>query len=117
LPKEGGIYYGEKGIILAPHMGGPRLIPESRMRGFAVPEPFLPRGIDHYQQWIRACKGGPKPSAGFDYAGPLTETILLGNVAARIGRRIFWDGPNFRITNVPDAEKYLKRQYRKGWML
>jgi len=117
LPKEGGIYYGEKGIILAPHMGGPRLIPESRMRGFVAPEPFLPRGIDHYRDWIRACKGGPKPSADFDYAGPLTETILLGNVAAHIGRRIFWDGPNFRITNVPDAEKYLKRQYRKGWTL
>ncbi len=117
LPDQGGLYYGEKGIILAPHMGGPRLIPELKMKGFKAPEPFLPRGIDHYQEWIRACKGGPKPSANFDYSGPLTETILLGNVATLVGEKLYWDGPNFKITNVPDAEKYLKREYREGWTL
>jgi predicted dehydrogenase len=116
LPGQGGLYYGEKGTIMAPHMGGPRLIPESKMRGFKV-EPFLPRGVDHYEEWIRACKGGPKPSASFDYSGPLSETILLGNVAARAGQRLFWDGPNFKVTNMPDAEKYLKRKYREGWSL
>ncbi|MCP4257434.1 MAG: Gfo/Idh/MocA family oxidoreductase [Planctomycetes bacterium] len=116
LPGQGGLYYGEKGTIMAPHMGGPRLIPESKMRGFKV-EPFLPRGVNHYQEWIRACKGGPKPSASFDYSGPLSETILLGNVAARAGQRLFWDGPNFKVTNMPDAEKYLKREYREGWSL
>jgi predicted dehydrogenase len=57
LPGQGGLYYGEKGTIMAPHMGGPRLIPDSKMRGFKAPEPFLGRGIDHYQEWIRACKG------------------------------------------------------------
>jgi predicted dehydrogenase len=116
LPGQGGLYYGEKGTLMATHMGGPRLIPESRMKGFKV-EPFLPRGVNHYQEWIRACKGGPKPSADFDYSGPLSETILLGNVAARAGRKLFWDGPNFKVTNVPDAEKYLKREYREGWSL
>jgi hypothetical protein len=97
-------------------MGGPRLIPESEMRGFKV-EQFLPRGVNHYEDWIRACKGGPKPSADFDYSGPLSETILLGNVAARAGGRIFWDGPNSKVTNMPEAEKFLKRQYREGWSL
>jgi predicted dehydrogenase len=116
LPGQGGLYYGEKGTIMAPHMGGPRLIPESKMKGFKV-EPFLPRGVNHYEEWIRACKGGPKPSASFDYSGPLSETILLGNVAARAGRKLFWDGPNFKVTNMPDAEKYLKREYREGWSL
>ncbi|NQT00844.1 MAG: Gfo/Idh/MocA family oxidoreductase [Planctomycetes bacterium] len=116
LPGQGGLYYGEKGTIMAPHMGGPRLIPESKMKGFKV-EPFLPRGVNHYQEWIRACKGGPKPSANFDYSGPLSETILLGNVAARAKQKLFWDGPNFRVTNMPDAEKYLKREYREGWSL
>ncbi|MBN1806911.1 MAG: Gfo/Idh/MocA family oxidoreductase [Sedimentisphaerales bacterium] len=116
LPGQGGVYYGEKGTLMAAHMAGARLIPESKMRGFKV-EPFLPRGIDHYQDWIRACKGGPKPSANFDYSGPLSETILLGNVAARAGGRIFWDGPNLKITNMPEAEKYLKREYREGWSL
>jgi len=116
LPGQGELYYGEKGTLMAPHMGGPRLIPESKMRGFKV-EPFLPRGVNHYQDWIRACKGGPKPSANFDYSGPLSETILLGNVAARAGKKLFWDGPNFKITNVSDGDKYLKREYREGWSL
>jgi len=117
LPGQGGLYYGEKGTIMAPHMGGPRLIPDSKMRGFKAPKPFLGRGIDHYQEWIRACKGGPKPLANFDYSGPLTETILLGNIAARAGRKLFWDGPNLKVTNAPEANEYLKREYREGWRL
>ncbi len=117
LPDQGGLYYGEKGTILAPHGGNPRLIPESKMKGFKLPEPSLPREVNHYQDWIRACKGGPKPLANFDYSGPLTETILLGNVAARAGQKLAWDGPNFKVTNLPEADKYLRRQYRQGWTL
>jgi len=117
LPDQGGLYYGEKGTILAPHMDGPRLIPESRMKGFKPPEQLFPRDVDHYQEWVRACKGGPKPKANFDYSGPLTETILLGNVAARAGEKLSWDGPNCKVTDVPEANKYLQRQYRKGWTL
>ncbi len=117
LPDQGGLYYGEKGTIMLPHMSSPRLIPESKMKDFKFPEPFLPRGISHYQQWIRACKGGPKPSADFDYSGPLTETILLGNLAARVAEKLDWDGPNCRVTNVPEANKYLQRTYRQGWSL
>jgi hypothetical protein len=98
-------------------MGDPRLIPESKMKGFKLPEPFLPRDVDHYQEWIRACKGGPKPLANFDYAGPLTETILLGNVAAWAGEKLNWDGPNCKITNIPEANEYLRRDYRQGWSL
>jgi predicted dehydrogenase len=117
LPDQGGLYYGEEGIILAPHMGGARLIPEAKMKGFKPPEPFLPRAPDHYQEWIRACKGGPKPLANFDYSGPLTETILLGNVAARAGQKLLWDGHNFKVTNMSDAERYLRRNYRDDWNL
>lgn len=117
LPDQGGLYYGEKGTILAPHMDGPRLIPESKMKGFKPPRQLFPRDVDHYQEWVRACKGGPKPKANFDYSGPLTETILLGNVAARAGEKLSWDGPNCKVTNVPEANKYLQRQYRKGWSL
>jgi hypothetical protein len=117
LPDQGGLYYGEKGTILAAHMGNPRLIPESEMKGFKMPEPFLGRGENHYQQWIKACKGGPKPTAGFDYSGPLSETILLGNVAALAGGKLFWDGPNMKVTNMPEANKHLKRDYRQGWKL
>jgi len=117
LPDQGGLYYGEKGTILAPHMGNPRLIPESKMKGLKMPEPFLGRGVNHYQDWIKACKGGPKPLANFDYAGPLSETILLGNVAALAGEKLHWDGPNLKVTNLPEVNKYLRRKYREGWIL
>jgi predicted dehydrogenase len=117
LPGQGGLYYGDKAVLLAPHMGNPRLLPESKMKGFELPEPFLPRDINHYQEWIRACKGGPKPSANFDYSGPLTETILLGNVAALAGRKLSWDGPKLKVTNMPEANEYLRRKYREGWSL
>ncbi|NIP28720.1 MAG: gfo/Idh/MocA family oxidoreductase, partial [Phycisphaerae bacterium] len=117
LPGQGGVYYGEKGTLVAPHMGTPRLIPESEMNGFKFPEPSLPRGVNHYQEWIRACKVGPKPSTNFDYSGPLTETILLGNIAALAGKKLLWDGPKLEVTNDAKANQYLKRKYRQGWTL
>ncbi len=121
LPGEGGLYYGQTGMILCPHMGGPRLIPEAKMKGFKAPEPFLPRArggaSDHYQQWIRACKGGPKPLSNFDYAGPMSEAVLLGNVAARAGQKLEWDGAAMKVTNLPEANQWLRRQYREGWSL
>ena len=117
LPGQGGLYYGDKGVILAPHGGGARLIPESRMKGFKAPEALFPRGVNHWQEWITACKGGPKPLANFDYSGPLTESILLGNVAARAGEKLDWDGPRMQVTNVSTANKYLRCDYRKGWTL
>jgi predicted dehydrogenase len=117
LPDQGGLYYGDKGTILAPHGGNPSLIPYSKMRDIKMPESFLSRGVNHYQDWVKACKGGPKPLSNFDYAGPLSETILLGNVAALAGEKIEWDGPNLKVTNRRQANKHLKRKYRKGWTL
>ena len=55
--------------------------------------------------------------SNFDYAGPLTETVLLGCVAMRARKRIEWDGTNMRVTNAPEANKFLRREYRKGWEL
>ncbi len=121
LPGEGGLYYGDAGTILCPHMGGPRLIPDARMRGFKPPEPFLPRSrrgaSEHYQEWIRACKGGPRPLSNFDYAGPMSEAVLLGNVAAKAGQKLEWDGPALKVTNLPEANEWLRRPYRRGWLL
>jgi predicted dehydrogenase len=118
LPKEGGLYYGESGTILAEHMGGAMLIPESRRKAETrVPEQILPRGVDHYHDWIRACKGGPKPLSNFDYAGPMSEAVLLGNVAAKVGQKLEWDAAGMKITNIPEANKYLRRSYRAGWTL
>jgi predicted dehydrogenase len=117
LPSQGGLYVGEKGTILYPHMGAPRLIPESKMKGFKMPKSFLPRGVNHYQEWINGCKGGPKPLSNFDYSGPLSESVLLGNVAVRAGKRLLWDGENMKVTNIPEANQLLRREYRKGWTL
>lgn len=117
LPDQGGLYYGDKGVILLPHGGAPRLIPETRMRGFKPPDPFLPREVNHYEDWIRACKGGPKPLSNFDYAGPLTETILLGNIAAKADGKLQWDGPQMKMMNNDRANEFLRREYRSGWTL
>lgn len=117
FPGHGGLYVGEKGTILAPLGDGPRLIPESRMKDFKKPEPTLPRSPGNYKEWIEACKGGPEPLANFDYSGPLTEMVLLGNIALRIGRKLIWDASNMKVTNVPEANIYLHRRYRKGWYL
>ena len=117
LPGQGGLYYGDKGVILAPHMSSPRLIPDAKMKEIDAPEPFLERGVNHYQDWIRACKGGPKPSANFDYSGPLSEAILLGNVAAKAGAKIEWDAAGMTITNNDQANAWLLRKYRDGWTL
>jgi predicted dehydrogenase len=117
LPGSGGLYVGDQGKILARHGGGARLIPESKMSDFQVPKPFLPRGPDHYQEWVRGCKGGPMPLSHFGYAGPLTEMVLLGNVAIRTGKKLMWDGPSMSITDLPEANEYLHRPYREGWSL
>ncbi len=111
------MYYGDKGVILAPHGGNASLIPRSRMKGFEAPKQLFERGISHWQEWIRACKGGSKPLSNFDCAGPLTESILLGNVAAKAGAKLEWDGEKFKFTNVRKANNYLKRKYRGGWTL
>ena len=118
--KYGGILFiGTKGKILSGSHGanGVRIIPEEKMRAYRQPPKTIPRSIGHRKEWIEACKGGPNPGANFDYAGPLTETVLLGNVAIRTGEKLEWDAENFKITNLPDANKYLHRDYRKGWTL
>jgi predicted dehydrogenase len=114
-----GIYFvGEKGVI---KMGGwaesPRLIPESKMKAYKRPPKTIPRIRGHHRNWIDACKGGNPASSNFDYAGPLTEMVLLGNVALRTGKKIDWDGPNLKATNAPEANKYIKPVFRKGWRL
>ncbi len=94
------------------------------MKDYKRPEPSIPRSVGHHKEWIEACKGGKPAGSNFDYAGPLTEMILLGNIAVRMslagqqkGLRLAYDGPNMRITNLPEANQYLRRQYRDGWSL
>ena len=83
--------------------------------GYENPPEVLPRSPGHYQEFIQACKGGPMPWSNFDYAAPVTETVLLGNVALRAGEKIEWDGE--KVTNIDGANEYLHREYRDGWSL
>jgi predicted dehydrogenase len=116
----GALFIGDKGKML-----GERLIPEARRKEYGKPPKVLPRSPGHHQEWIEACKGGKPAGSNFpDHAGILAEVVLLGNVALRpelqeeVNRtKLLWDGPNLKITNVPEANKYLKRKYRQGWTL
>jgi len=77
----------------------------------------LPRVANEDAEFVAACKGGPAAASNFDYAGLFTETILLGNVAIRAGKKIEWDGSKMEVTNDKDANRFLQREYRKGWSL
>ena len=115
----GVLFVGDKGKML-----GERLIPESRMKEYKKPPQMIPRSPGHSEEWIQACKGGKPAGSNFDHAGPLAEVVLLGNVALRPElkekmnqTRLLWDGPNLKITNIPEANKFLRREYREGWTL
>lgn len=110
------LFVGDKGrILMSSFRGGPRLVPESKTKAYKRPARTILRSIGHYREWFGACKGGQKAGADFDYGGPLTEVVLLGNVAIRTGKRLDWDGPNLKVTNVAEANESLHSPYRNGW--
>jgi predicted dehydrogenase len=123
LPAEGGaLLKGSKGTILCGVSGdSPRLIPETAMQAYQRPAPSLPRipgGMTgHEMDWARHAKAGTQPGAHFGYSGPLTETCLLGNIAKRMDTRIEWDATKLEITNLPEANQYVRTIYRPGWSL
>lgn len=121
---DGGVLFiGDKGKLMCGCYGkNPRLIPESRMKDFRPPEPSIPRiphGLDgHEQDWIRSCKDGKPSSSHFDYSGPLSEMVLMGNLAVRYpGRELVWDGEKMEVTNDAEANAFVRSQYREGWAL
>lgn len=115
----GALFKGSKGKIMAGVYGeGARLIPESRMKEYKQPPKTIPRVKgSHEMDWVRACKSGQPAGADFEYSGPLTEVCLLGNVARRVDARIEWDAKNMKVTNLPEANKYVRTKYREGWSL
>ncbi len=115
----GALIIGEKGRMYSPDDYGSRqfLLPEEDFVEFKKPEPSLPRSPGHFTEFADACRGGAASMSNFNYSARLTETILLGNVAMRVGQKIEWDAKNLKITNVPDTDKFLGRVYRDGWTL
>ena len=122
--EDGGILLiGDKGAIMAGCYGeSPRIVPESKMKKYKRPRKTLeriPEGTGgHEQDWIRACKGGKPASSNFEYSGPLSETVLMGNLAVRFpDRQLLWNGEAMEVTNDKDANAYVRREYREGWHL
>lgn len=115
LPMNGSLFIGTKGRIAIAHGGDPKLLPEEQFADFKGPEPYLPQSPGHHQQWINACKTGSRTGSAFNYAGPFTEIVLLGNVAYRVGQTIEFDPATMKVTNVAEANQFLSKPYRKGW--
>ena len=122
----GAILVGKRGKISF-YGYNPRLLPESKMKDFRQPPASLPRceavasgkQEKHFAEWVAACKGGRPAFSNFDHAGPLTEFVLLGNLALRAGRgrKVQWDGPNLTCTNRPELNRFVRTEYRSGWTL
>jgi hypothetical protein len=115
----GCLLVGSKGGIFSPDPWNTffTMLPQKQFEGFQAPPPTLPRSPGHHREWIDACKGKGKPFSSFDIGGPLTETILLGNVALLVGHRIEFDPLSGKIVNCPEANRFLHREYRQGWSL
>jgi predicted dehydrogenase len=132
LSDSGSLLVGEKGILFSANDYGEAhtLLPEKEFAGYKGPPETLPRhhkageqngrrdtDFDQKAEWVAAIRGGPPALSNFNYAAMLTEAILLGDVAMRVGKKLEWDGPQMRATNCPEAEKYIKPEFRHGWTL
>lgn len=114
--ESGVLFVGDKGMLLSDY-GRHVLLPEKQFADFQHPEPSIPRSIGHHAEWILACKTGAPTTCNFEYSGWLTEANHLGNVAYRTGKKLEWDTVNLRCPNAPEADQFLRREYRPGWSL
>lgn len=115
LKNEGMMFVGETGRIIGGFRGEQPVIYSGSVSSQEAPgEKPAPENRDI---WIDSIKNNTQSPGSFIYAGPVTETILLGAVALRAGKKVEYDSANMKITNIPDANKYLVREYRKGWEL
>jgi predicted dehydrogenase len=112
--KTGVLFVGEKGMLLS-NYDHHALLPEKEFEGFVPPTPSIKDSIGHHKEWIRACKAGGETTCQFDYSGPLSEAVLLGNVAYRTGKKLEWDPVYLRATNAKEAEQFIQHHYREGW--
>jgi hypothetical protein len=119
FPEGGALIKGSKGKLVCGVYGdSPRLLPDTAMQAYKRPEKTIPRiKGSHVQNWLRACKGTETISAPFEYSAPLTEICLLGNIAKRVDARIEWDTANMQVTNLPEANQFVRTEYRQGWSL
>ena len=110
----GVLFHGEKGKLLADY-GRHILLPDDDFKDFQPPERFIAPSLGHHKEWLHGCKTGAPTLCNFDYSGALIEHNLLGNVAYRTGKKLEWDAENLRAGNCPEADRFIHKEYRKGW--
>lgn len=115
----GTLFIGSKGKIL-----GNKIYPKELRESYNPPEPYIPSSPGHFEEWVIAGKGGEPAGSNFDWAGPLTETVLLGNIALQPELKekissspLRFDPEKLTFTNMPEADKFLHYEYRNGWKL
>ena len=113
LPGGGSLFIGEGGTLVLPHVGLPQLYPKAKFADFKNPDE---KGLSHWHVWVDAVLSNTKTSDGFHYAGPLTETVQLGNIAAlHPGKTLEWDVDALKFKNLPEANALLTKTYRPGF--
>ncbi len=113
LPVAGSVLVGEMGSMVIPHVAMPTIFPEAKFPAKELP---VIESVDHYAQWADACLGKGDTTSHFDYAGPLTETVLLGTIGIRFpDQELTWDAKALKITNHAEAQEWITKPYRKGW--
>ena len=119
--ENGLLFVGDKDVMLSNYNGGARFKSGRPVSDFKEVPETLPKSADwersHYVEWIEACKGGKRALSDFSMAGPMTEVVLLGNVALRTGRALAWDRKSLRIPKDREANRLLRQKDRKGWTL
>lgn len=110
----GVIFIGSQGTLVADY-GRRVLLPEDRYKGFQPPPPSIPPSPGQQKEWLAACTTGSPTLCNFDYSGALVEHNLLGCAAFRLGKKLEWDAVNLKATNCPEADRFIRKQYRKGW--
>lgn len=113
IPDQGSVFLGTQGVMVLPHIARPKLLPTADFADFKMPDV---KGANHWHQFVDAILGKDKTQANFDYAGPLTEAVLLGSVASRFPKTTLeWNAKKLKFTNVKEANQFVRREYRKGW--
>lgn len=124
IPSNGSLIVGSRGTLFTRTWHGGAtdqdmflLLPRKTFAQFTAPPLSLPRAADHHQEWIQACKGGPRTQAPFEYAAVLTEALLVGLLAQRTGQPIQWDAARMKAKGLPQADRYIRPDFRRGWEL
>jgi hypothetical protein len=112
----GMLFVGDNGQLLSDY-GRHVLLPKDKFKDYQRPKPTIPASIGHHREWIQAAKTGGTTPCNFDYAGKMTENILAGIVSCRVKQKLEWDSANCKAANCPEADRFIRKQYRKGWSM